>query len=55
MKGTVYGNRLPMGTQGKKDWEPLLQSSRRPNESAIQCVCLYVCVYVCILIPHDRV
>jgi hypothetical protein len=23
MKGTVYGNRLPRGTQVKKGWEPL--------------------------------
>jgi len=24
MKGTIYGNRLPRGTQVKKVWEPLL-------------------------------
>jgi len=24
MKGTIYGNRLPRGTQVKKGWEPLV-------------------------------
>jgi hypothetical protein len=25
MKDTIYGNRLPRGTQVKKGWEPLLK------------------------------
>jgi hypothetical protein len=28
MKGTIYGNRLPSGTQLKKCWEPLFYSIR---------------------------
>jgi hypothetical protein len=26
MKGTIYGNKLPRGTQVKKGWEPLMYS-----------------------------
>jgi hypothetical protein len=28
MKGTIYGNRLPRGTQVKKGWEPLPSTKR---------------------------
>ena len=32
MKGTIYGNGLPRGTQVKKGWEPLLYTKRRRGQ-----------------------